>query len=520
MAKEGRETSMSISAEDPVLSVKGISKAFGGTKALVDVDFDIAPGERVAVMGENGAGKSTLMKVFAGVHQPDSGTMILSGQEYGPHSPMDAIRAGLSTVYQEPSGFAHLTVIENLFIGRQPVHGPFRTLDRGAMEQQARELLGRLSLPHTMLNRRMGQLSLAEQQQVLIVRAASTDARLLILDEPTSILTAGESDVLFELVDGLAAAGTAICYITHRFDELERTADRFVVLRDGKNAGELDHADRDRLLQMMGSLGADEVGKSAAKNRRSDTATAARAGEPVIAVRGLSSPGRYRDVSFDVDSGQIVGLYGLVGAGRTEVALSLFGELPTSSGTITYRGRPYIPRSGRDSIRRGIAYLPEDRKSQGVFGFMSVAENLIAADLGRVSTLGVISRRRQKSVVDHWAERMSIRSANTNARIPSLSGGNQQKALLARLMATEPSLLILDEPTRGIDVATKREIHQDIRALAEAGTAVLLISSELTELLELSEVVHVLHEGVIQDSLAGEEITESAVLRAAVGVAG
>lgn len=507
---------MPESSAEAVLSATGISKAFAGTKALNAVSFQIRAGERVAVMGENGAGKSTLMKVFSGVYRPDSGTMLLEGGEYLPRSPIDAIRAGVSTVYQEPSGFGHLSVLENLFMGRQHVGPIFGVLQKKSMEREALELLERLMLPTNLLRRQMGSLSLAKQQQVLIARAVANRAKLLILDEPTSILTASEADSLFQLVSSLSAEGTAICYITHRFDELERTADRFVVLKDGRNAGEIAEPDKERLLKMMGSVttaGLREVRSQtrARTERGPDTAT-------VLAVDRLSSEGVFEDVSFEIRQGQIVGLYGLVGAGRTEVALTLFGELPLTAGSITYQGQAYTPRSARDSLERGIAYLPEDRKSQGVFPYMSVTENLVAAALDQISRAGVLSRRGERALAGRWAQRLSIKAAALSDPIPALSGGNQQKTLLARLIATEPKLLILDEPTRGIDVATKREIHQDIRKLADGGLSVLLISSELTELLELSGEVHVLHEGHVSASLVGAEIIEESVLRAAVGV--
>jgi ABC-type sugar transport system ATPase subunit len=514
----------------PTLQATGISKAFGATQALKDVDFLIYPGERVAVMGENGAGKSTLMKVFAGVHTPDSGVMHLGGDPYRPHLPNAAIAAGVSTVYQEPSGFGHLTVLENIFMGRQRV-GRFGVLDRRTMQREAEEILETLELPSAVLGREMRRLALAEQQQVLIARAVMRKARMLILDEPTSILTSAEANRLFDLIDRLAAGGTSICYITHRFDELERTADRFVVLRDGRNAGETRDPDRHALLEMMGSGNATPAPTPApiavpsrAPAARSDgaapDATRAPDAAPVVLdVDGLSSPGAFDDVSLQVREGEIVGLYGLVGAGRTEVALTIFGELAKSTGVVRYRGEPFSPTSSREALAAGVAYLPEDRKSQGIFEHMSVGENLVAANLRRIVRLGVLARRRERKLVQDWLERLSIRTRGAEAGIMSLSGGNQQKVLLARLLASEPNLLILDEPTRGIDVRTKQEIHQDIRGLAEQGMAILVISSELPELLALADRVYVLHEGRLSATLSGTDMTERAVLAAAVGVA-
>lgn len=505
----------------PLLTARGLTKRFGATKALTDVDFDIHAGERVAIMGENGAGKSTLMKLIAGVYTPDAGNLTLGGEAYVPATPTDAIRAGVSTVYQEPSGFSHLTVLENLFMGRQTTRA-LGWLDKKSMGREAGELLARLQLPTRLLKRRMGDLSLADQQQVLIARAVANEARVLILDEPTSILTDTESERLFQLVDQLSAAGTAVCYITHRFDELERVADRFVVLRDGQNSGETDDPDREGLLRMMGSVSSVEVGADGGLVATPDDvedAAAVATSAPVLVVDGLSSEGIFRDISFAVRPGQITGLYGLVGAGRSELALAICGELPIDAGTIAFQGKPYRPHSSRTALEQGIAYLPEDRKTQGIFPHLSVGDNLSAAALRGVSRAGFVSTAGERDLVATWMDRLSIKAETPASPITSLSGGNQQKVLLARLMATNPQLLILDEPTRGIDVGTKREIHRRIRELAATGIAVLLISSEMAELLELSDTVHVLHEGRLTWSAVGGEITETSILRAATGAA-
>jgi ABC-type sugar transport system ATPase subunit len=503
------------------LSATGLTKRFGATRALTDVTFSIQPGERVAIMGENGAGKSTLMKLIAGVYLPDGGVMTLGGEPYAPASPTDAIRAGVSTVYQEPSGFPHLTVMENLFMGRQATRA-LGWLDKKTMAKEAADLLDRLQLPARLLKRRMGDLSLADQQQILIARAVANDARVLILDEPTSILTNTESERLFTLVDQLSAAGTSICYITHRFDELERVADRFVVLRDGQNSGETVDADREGLLRMMGSVSAVTVtddGALVATPSATSAAAVDAAAAPILTVDRLSSAGTFSDISFTVRPGQITGLYGLVGAGRSELALAICGELPIDSGTIQFHGEPYQPHSSRTALEKGIAYLPEDRKTQGIFPHLSVGDNLSAAALRSVSRGGIVTTAGERDLVATWMDRLSIKAEAPSSPITSLSGGNQQKVLLARLMATNPQLLILDEPTRGIDVGTKREIHRRIRELAGTGIAVLLISSEMSELLELAETVHVLHEGRLTWSARGTDITETAVLRAATGAA-
>jgi len=524
-----------------ILEARGVSKRFGATQALDDVSFRLTAGERVAIMGENGAGKSTLMKVFAGVHAPDAGSMELDGTPFAPRTPYEAILRGISTVYQEPSGFPHLSVLENLYMGRQ--HHRAGWLQPRQMRAEGAELLDRIGLPARTLRRSMGELSLAEQQLVLIARAVASEPRVLILDEPTSILTDTESQRLFGLVDELVATGVGVCFITHRFDELGRMADRFVVLRDGRLVGETSDPDRDGLLAMMGgrrlaepssrraeavvapavaaagtaSSGDAEGAPRGRRGRGGRGGQAAVLGETVLRLDGLTLADTFEDVSLDVVAGRVTGLYGLVGAGRTELALSVLGELGHDAGTIEYLGAPMRPRGSRAALALGIAYLPEDRKTQGLLQHMTVGENVSIAALPTLTDRGVVNRRRERNLVSTWIERIRIKTAGAAAPITSLSGGNQQKALLARLIATEPRLLVLDEPTRGIDVATKAEIHRDIRSLAAQGMAVLLISSEMSELLELSDVVHTLHEGRMTSVLGAEQITEAAVLRGATG---
>lgn len=516
----------------PVLEAHGITKRFGATIALSGVDLVVHPGERVAIMGENGAGKSTLMKIFAGVYAPDQGTMRLQGEPFAPTAPAAALAAGVSTVYQEPAVFGHLSVQENLHIGRQP-RTRFGSIDRGKVAQQSVALLESLGLPGAMARRRMDSLSLAEQQQVLIARTVADQAKVLILDEPTSILTDAEADELFRIVDQLSAAGTAVLYITHRFDELHRVAERFVVLRDGALVGEIREPDREQLLAMMGGgegtsklEQAQEAGSPTSHEVTQDSPAPTRTeqrpasdAEVVLELDGLSVDGLFDDVNLQVRSGQVVGLYGLVGAGRTEVALTVFGNLRPTSGRMLLHGKPYTPRSSADALRAGVAYLPEDRKIQGLFSHMEVGSNLSAAALRTLTRWGLVRRGEESALVRRWSERLRIKAAGPDAPITSLSGGNQQKVLLARAVSTEPRLLMLDEPTRGIDVATKGEIHRDIHDLTTAGMAVLVISSELPELLALADVVHVLHEGAMTATFHRSDATPDRVLRAAMGVA-
>jgi len=492
-----------------VLTARAVSKRFGATRALSEVDLRLAAGERLAVLGENGAGKSTLMKILAGVYPPDSGAMTLDGRPYRPGSPADALAAGVSIVYQEPSFFARLTVLENLFVGREP-----RAVGGGVhwrrMRSAAHDLFTTLEMPVDLLGLLMGELSLAEQQLVLIARAVDQDSKVLILDEPTSILTARETDRLFGLIDQLARRGVAILYITHRFDELKRVADRFVVLKDGQLAGELpaENADHDRIIELM-------TGRAL---ERAEPTGRGGVSAPVLELDTLTAPGRYSDVSLTVGGGEIVGLYGLVGAGRTELALTVFGVLKPSRGRMRLGGRPYAPRSARHAMAQGVAYLPEDRKTQGIFPSLSVGSNLTAATLPRLTRrLGVLNTLKEDGLVGTWIRRLNIKVASATDDILSLSGGHQQKVLLARCLATDPKVLVLDEPTRGIDVGTKAELHRMIIDLARGGLAVLVISSELPELLALAERVYVLREGAVAAEFTQGAITEQAVLRATLG---
>ncbi|WP_256839814.1 sugar ABC transporter ATP-binding protein [Ornithinimicrobium faecis] len=497
-------------ADDLLFQAHAISKHFGVTKALTDVSLTLAAGERVAVMGENGAGKSTLMKVMAGVHTPDAGTMALEGRPYSPGSPLEAIRAGIATVYQEPSVFQHLSVLDNLFMGRQPT-GLGGRVDRSRMRTEAVPTLERVGLSRRHLHRRMGELSLAEQQLVLVAKIVAHEAKILILDEPTSILTATETSRLLEIVNSLAEAGTGILYITHRFEELGRIADRFVVLRDGHNAGEVVEPDRDAIVAKMSGRQLEVVDHG-------HKPLPPEAGEVALRAEGLASAsGAFADIDLTLSKGRIVGLYGLIGSGRTEIALSLLGEHPLAAGSVEVSGTAYRPATVRQGLRKGIAYLPEDRKTQGLFQHMSISANTSQSVLPRLARAGFVDTARERSVVSQWVDRLRIKLGRTTDRITSLSGGNQQKVLLARQLATSPSVLLLDEPTRGIDVGTKNEIHKQIRDFARDGMAVLLISSELPEVLALSDEIHVIYEGGIAGSLPATDANEERILTLATG---
>jgi ABC-type sugar transport system ATPase subunit len=502
---------------NPILIASNISKTFGVTDALSDVSFVIHSGERVAIVGENGAGKSTLMKIFAGVFTPDSGSIHLHGRIFSPRNPLGAIEAGISTVYQEPFYFPHLSVEENLLMGRQATKR-FGVLEHEKIRSDSRKLLDQVSLPINMLDKKMRSLSLAEQQLVLIARAIAQKASVLILDEPTSILTDTEASRLFEHVNLLASQGTAICYITHRFDELSQIADRIFILRDGKNVGDLDKPDKSKILDLMGSYKEGRQSLKSGSLFKINQEKKEQHTQPKIKISKLCSKKAFRDISLEIHPGEIFGIYGLVGSGRTELAQAIFGTEDYISGTIEYKGKAYQPTSSLRSIKDGIAYLPEDRKTLGIFQFTSVKENISISILPRLKILNFIRKKEENRVCLQWLSDISIKADGINAGITSLSGGNQQKTMLARMLATSPEFLMLDEPTRGIDVGTKKEIHRRIKELAHHGVAILVISSEMSELLELSDSISIMREGFITKRFDKNEYDEKSILAEATGI--
>ena len=492
-----------------LLHAEGLSLSFGATRALVSVSIEVHAGERVVVVGENGAGKSTLMNVLAGVLRPDSGQMTMDGSAYAPGSPREAIDKGVAMVHQEPTFFAQLSVLENVFMGRE-LRSRAGNLRWPAMRAEARDLFAKLRLPLRLLSQRMDRLSLGEQQLALIARALHQEARLLILDEPTSILTDNEAELLFALVDDHVASGGGVLYISHRIREFPRVADRVVVLKDGQVVADLAVADADEqtIIRHMS-------GRELASFQRS-TQTA-RSSEPVLALAGLTRRGTYEDVDLVVHGGEVVGLYGLMGSGRTEIALTIFGAMKPDSGTMLLDGAPYAPGSPADAVRQRVAYVPEDRKTLGLYRLMDCGANLSSAALPRLTRRGLVQRGQERGVVAKGYSALAIKSRSHKESILNLSGGNQQKILLARWLATNPNVLLLDEPTRGIDVGTKAEIHRLVDEQAGSGRAVLLISSELPELLALSDRVYVLYQGRVAAELPGGQGSEESVIAATMG---
>ena len=495
----------------PLLSLSDIAVAFGGVQAVRGVSFDIRPGEVHALVGENGAGKSTLIRVMTGAVRADTGTVSIGGQPVERPDPTRMRALGVAPIYQQPALLPDLSVAENLAFGLE--HGrPFRRIDWRARRARATELLARVGIVLD-LDRPAGTLRMAEQQLVEIARALGTRAQVLLLDEPTAALTDVEAARLFTLVRGLRADGVGCVYISHRLEEVMALADRVSVLRDGRLMATLPIAEvtRDGMVRLM--VGRDvDLGLGIPK-------PAADAGaREVLAVRDLGcAASRVAGVSLRIAAGEIVGLAGLVGAGRTELARVLFGLTPADSGTIAIDGRTRAIRTPSDAVRLGLAYVPEDRRQHGVIGAMSVAANTALASLGRLSRFGLLDGAAERAEAQRFVTDFAIRTPSIDAPVGTLSGGNQQKVALARWLATKPRLLILDEPTQGVDIGAKAEIHRLIRTLAGEGLAILLISSELTELLGLAHRIGVMRGGRLVGVLDHADASEERLMSLALG---
>ncbi|NUO64149.1 MAG: sugar ABC transporter ATP-binding protein [Gemmatimonadaceae bacterium] len=502
--------------EPSLLLMEHITKRFAGVVALRAVDFSLRPGEVHALVGENGAGKSTLIRVITGAHRPDDGRIVLDGEEVAFHSPAQAQAAGITAVHQEIHLLALRTVAENIFLGREPRR--FGLVDWTRMYRDARVALERLGLdidPRAVA----GTLSTARQQMVAIARAMSIGARVLVLDEPTSSLAEREVGVLHDLVRRLRDEGTAIVYVSHRFDELYAICDRVTILRDGALVGTRPLAGLDRvdLVCMMLGRTRDQLRGQAPPRRERSTPDAV---PPLLAVRAIARRPKLRGVTLDVRKGEIVGLAGLLGSGRTETARALFGIAPAEHGTIASDGRELALREPRDAVAARFAFLSEDRKAEGIVPELSVRENLTLAALPLLTRFGVIDRGAQARIVDRFIARLGIRASSADQKIRELSGGNQQKVLLARWLCANPALLILDEPTRGIDVGARAEIQALVEELAAEGLGVLLISSELEELVDGSTRIVVLRDGRSVADLRGDEVAQEAIVSAMAGTAG
>ncbi len=484
-----------------LLTLRGITKRYPGVTALDAVDLDIDPGTVHALVGENGAGKSTLLKIVAGAERPDAGVMTWKGQTIAAPTPREALLRGVTVIYQELMLAPNLSAAANIYLGTEPGHRGL--LDASAMRHRAASALADLGLVIDP-DQPVGELSVAQRQLVELARALVRDAQLVALDEPTATLTAHEVAHLVAQVEWLRAKGIAVVFVSHRLDEIRRLADSITVLRDGHRVwtGPAAGIDERTLIRTM--VGRDVVFERWPPNRKADA-------EPVLSVRGLSRGRTMRDVSFDVKRGEILGLGGLVGAGRSEVARVLAGIDRPDAGSLTLHGQAYRPRSPADAIRAGVVYFPEDRKRQGLVLGMRIRENVTLPVLSRVSRGGLLQAGAERQLAQTAATRADVRPPDIERLAGTLSGGNQQKVVLAKWLLTEAEVLIFDEPTRGVDIGAKTEIHRQIRALADAGKAVIVISSELPELIALADRAVVMREGRVQGELS-EPLTPEAVM--------
>jgi rhamnose transport system ATP-binding protein len=491
-----------------VVRLDGISKRFGATQALDDVSLELLPAEAHALVGENGAGKSTLVKILAGVHQPDTGQIELSGTPVQIHGPAHARALGIAVIHQEPRLFPDLTVAENVFLGHQPTTR-FGGIDWRTMQRSAARLFGELEVAIAPDSPVRG-LSMADQQLVEIAKALSLDARILIMDEPTASLSLHEVERLFSIVRPLRDRGLAVLFVSHRLEEVFQLCERATVLRDGKHVvtaptSQLSTAD---LIRHM-------VGRDVTLFPPAATAP----GGVLLEVRDLTRQGVFRDISFNVRAGEIVGFAGLVGAGRTEVARVLFGIDRAESGEIRLQGRHVRFESPAEALDAGLAYVPEDRHQQGLVLDFPIASNISLPILPRLFPQWFVDRRAERSLAERYAAQFRVRMTDVEQLVSALSGGNQQKVVIAKWLATEPRVLILDEPTRGIDIGAKVEVHRIIGELAASGLGIMLISSDLPEVLAMSDRILVMHEGRLTAELSRAEATEERVMFAATGQA-
>jgi rhamnose transport system ATP-binding protein len=502
--------SVPASAAPPLVELSGLSKSYGGVQALADVGFAIERASVHALVGENGAGKSTLVKILTGVVQPDQGEVLIDGEPHRVADPQTAHRLGIVAMYQEPTVFPDLTVAENVFAGRHP-RSPLRTVDWAAMRQQAKQILDDLGVDFGP-DRPVRGLGVADRQLLEIAKALSSSARLLIMDEPTAALSPHEVENLFATVRRLRDRGVTVVFISHRLEEVTAIADTVTVLRDGRHiatrpARDLPHGEIVRLM----------VGRSLDTLFPKEDAEI---GDVVLRAQGLTRRGVFSDVSFELRRGEIVGLAGFVGAGRTEVARSIFGIDPLDGGELWIDGRRFRPRSPRAALGRGLAYLPEDRLQQGLVQPMTVGQNISMAVLPELTPGGLLRPWRERALARRFMEQLRIKATSPAQAVRSLSGGNQQKVVLSKWLAAEPRILILDEPTHGVDVGTKADVHRTISHLAAQGLTILLISSELLEVLGMSDRILVMREGRLVTELARSEATEERVIQAAAGVVG
>ena len=498
-----------LSTDDrPVLSLNRVTKTFPGVTALSEVSLDLYPGKVTALVGENGAGKSTVVKILTGIYQPDGGQIEIDGSPVRFPTAQDAGAAGVTAIHQETVLFDELSVAENVFLGHAP-RGRWGLIDTAGMVRKAREILAGIGAdidPHTKLK----ELGIASKHLVAIARALSIDARVVIMDEPTAALSQKEIEELYELVEDLKAKGKAILFISHKFDEIFRIADNFTVFRDGALIGNGAIADvtEAELVKMMVGRDVSQIFPHREHN----------IGDDVLVVDGYQHPTEFADIGFTLRRGEILGFYGLVGAGRSEFMQALFGITRPSGGTVRIDGEAAEIRSPADAVGRGIVYVPEDRGKQGAITALPIFQNVTLPSLGRTSKNGFLRLAEEFKLAREYTQRLDLRAASLDTNVGNLSGGNQQKVVIAKWLATQPKVIILDEPTKGIDIGSKAAVHEFMAELAGQGLAVIMVSSEIPEVLGMSDRVIVMREGRIVAELAGEELAPETLVRHAAGI--
>ena len=500
---------MAEPSHDPVLELSGIVKTFPGTRALDGVRLALYPGEVTALIGENGAGKSTVVKCLTGIYQPDEGEIRVDGRATRFPSPQDAARAGVTAIHQETVLFDDLTVAENIFLGHAP-RTRWGLIDTAAMRARARDILDSIGAridPGVLLK----DLGIASKHLVAISRALSIDARVVIMDEPTAALSHKEIEELYELVETLKRQGKAILFISHKFDEIFRIADRYTVFRDGQFVGEgrMAEVSEAELVRMMVGRSVDQIFPKRAP----------RIGEEVLRVAGYAHPTEFEDIGFSLRRGEILGFYGLVGAGRSEFMQALIGLTRPSKGVVRMGERVLAIRSPAEAIEAGIVYVPEDRGRQGAIRELPIFQNVTLPSLGRISRNGFLRMAEEFTLAREYTQRLDLRAASLDTPLGALSGGNQQKVVIAKWLATRPRVIILDEPTKGIDIGSKAAVHDFMSELAGEGLAVIMVSSEIPEILGMSDRVIVMREGRIAAELSGNALTPETLVRHAAGIA-
>jgi len=493
---------------EPRLTLQNICKEFPGVQALDNAQIEVFPGEVHCLLGENGAGKSTLIRVVGGIVNPDSGEMIFNGQRYVPESPRQAQSHGVSVIHQELNLCTEMSVAENILLGREPKRGRWPLIDHRKMNDTSVEILGRVGLTID-VNLPIGELSIAQQQMIEIAKALSFKAEVLVMDEPTTALTDREAEVLFNLIDELRGDGVSIIYISHRLEEVLKIGDRATIMRDGKHVltTAITGLDRESIISAMVGRSLEEEFPSRDVGKGAET----------IAVKNLSRSDAFNDVTLSVHRGELVGLTGLVGSGRTEFARALFGAEPADSGSIFVDGTVVKIESPRTAIEAGIGLLPEDRKEQGIFGLLSVRENITLGNLPFFTKSKIVQRKKEMDSTFDFIQKLSIRTPSGEQIVANLSGGNQQKVVLAKWLVSKSTCLIFDEPTRGVDVGAKTEIYALMNDLLEQGVAILMISSDLPEVLGMSDRVLVMCEGKMAGELSKPDFSQENVMRLAAG---